>query len=184
MNYELPVIDLEPIIRGEYCAFESMFKTVYRPMVSYAKKILKDETVAEEIVDDVLLNIWNNRAGLTSVHNFPSYLFLSIKNRAINFLSRDKGRCVTSIGDFIQGYFVDFISPEKEMLNRELGMRIDEVVETLPCKRKACFKLVKLYGFDYKETAGMMGISVKTVDAHLVSAMKQISQTLYNVLLK
>ena len=73
---------------------------------------------------------------------------------------------------------VDYSNPEMILLQGELKQQLELAIKTLPKQCKLVFKLIKEDGFSYKEVADILDISPKTVDAHLVNAVRKLSAIL------
>ncbi|MNY30490.1 ECF RNA polymerase sigma-E factor [compost metagenome] len=73
---------------------------------------------------------------------------------------------------------LDSLNPEQLLINGELKKKLEQATQSLPGKCQLVFKLIKEDGLSYKETASILNISVKTVDAHLVTAVKKLTTIL------
>jgi len=72
----------------------------------------------------------------------------------------------------------DTQTPEQILINDELKKKLEVAIQALPTRCKLVFKLIKEDGLSYKEAADILNISVKTVDAHLVTSIKKLTSTL------
>ena len=174
MSEDLSLLQME-ISKGNVNAYERVFHLHYNSLLRLGTSLLKNKSQAEEIVSDVFLHIWTNRTSIQEIQNLKTYLFIAVKNNCLKFLSRSKQ--VIDIDDCEP--IACFATPETRLLSEELYQTIQNAIQKLPPRCKMCFQLVKEEGLSYKETAQVLGISVKTVDAQLVTAIKKISEILF-----
>ncbi len=140
--------------------------------------IAKSEILAEEIVLDVFLKIWEQKKTIDSIGNIETYLFVSVRNNAINTLKKDQKFHVDMLDDaHIQ--LADYKpSVENLLIEKEMVKALNDVVDHLPAKCKMIFKLIREEGLNRHEVAQILNISVKTVDNQIVIAVKKIAEQL------
>lgn len=175
INNELFLSLLE---KGEKCAFETLFRLYYTKLVNISKGYLVYQQEAESIVQNVFLKLWENKASLGEVSNINSYLYTMTKNLCLDQLKHEK----------IKKNYIDnsyrirseiqykFIQDEAAslLLENELESKIIQSIELLPEKCKNIFKKSRLEGLKRSEIAFEMGISHKTVDNHMASALRHM----------
>jgi RNA polymerase sigma-70 factor (ECF subfamily) len=136
--------------------------------------------VAEEVVSDVFVKIWNTRKSIKEIQNIESYLFVSVKNQSLNCISADARSSIhishTETPDLRA--FMDVFDPEKELELQELQFNINLAIESLAPQCKAVFKLIKEDGLKYKEVAEILGVSVRTVETQLIRALQRLDTAL------
>lgn len=142
---------------------------------------VKSNEVAEELSSDVFLTIWKNRKLLPEINNFDSYIYRIAKFKAMNHL-RDQKFDSVDLDTFSVDLFINTeTTPEDEYLSKELINAINQAIESLPAKCKIAFKLIREDEMKYKDAAEHLGISVKTLEAHLTSAMKKIREAIKGI---
>lgn len=164
-------------LNDDQCAFEKIYKSYYSRLFRLAVSIVKSEELANEIYDDVLLNIWQKRKQLTEVNNFTVYIYVAVKNASLRQLSKiAKANHVEINDDF------DIADPtptaQEQMMSLELLGIINQAISELSPQCRQVFKLVKEDGLKYKEVAEILNVSIKNVEYHMGNALKKIS---YNV---
>ena len=82
----------QKIQNGEEYALEKVYKTAFRSLVYYASEITGQPQLAEEVVQDVFLKIWQKRSELSIKGSFKAYLFQSVHNHALNVIRQQKTR--------------------------------------------------------------------------------------------
>lgn len=144
----------------------------------FALGFLRKKEIAEEIVSDVFVKTWENRKELWRINNLKAYLFVSVKNACLSHLRKEKKDKVISIDGTDDFWFAPVEGPESEMIDKEEMEQIHRAIEQLPPKCKLAFTLAKINGMKYKEIAEVMNVSEKTVNNHLVYAIKKITDML------
>ncbi len=159
---------------GDQHAFKQLFQHFFKPISQFAFAIVKTQDAATDITDEVFIKLWRNRANLLSIQNLRVYLYKAAKNTALNYLSRKANEIITDPFDFINIELKDDNTPDQLMITAEMFARIKAVVDQLPPRCKMIFKLVREDGLKYKEVAEILNISIKTVDAQMVIAVRRI----------
>ena len=158
--------------------FKQTFEEFYNPLCNFARHYLKDDEAVEDIVQDVFLHLWNKRKEIELNTEKSSYLFQSTKNKVFEYLRKNK-----SYEKLIEEYDKNkkLSAEEDEMANRLLKLeRINKSLRHLPPKCKEVFVLHKYKGLTYAEIAELKNISPKTVENHMLKAIKLIRDLLVN----
>jgi len=172
---ELNTLIQEMTMTNSESAYKALFKILFNPLRNFSFSIVKSSELAEEVASDVLFMLWYNREKLCEVKNIRYYAFTSAKNKSLNILKKDFGKHVISLNEIDVDIHIDYFNPELILLQGELKQQLEDAIKTLPKQCKLVFKLIKEDGFSYKDVAEMLEISPKTVDAHLVNAIKKLS---------
>ena len=106
------------IRNGDRKAFDELCGRYYAMLVSYARLFMKDDW-AEDVVQDVFYNVWQNRAALDDSNSLYKYLLRSVYNRALNYL--DKNR---RAGDYRQGAAAVAARPAVHAIGKNLPYRV------------------------------------------------------------
>ena len=166
------------IANGDQKKFRQLMEMTSDDLLWFAIGFLKNKEIAEEIVSDVYVKMWNNRSQLASVLNLKSYLFISVRNGCLSHLRKAKNEKIISIDSLNEFKFVQLEATENDLIENEKIEQIYAAIETLPCKCKMAFTLAKINGLKYKEIAEVLGVTEKTVNNHLVHAVKRITELL------
>lgn len=167
------------IAQGNQRKFRQLMELTSDDLLWFAVGFLKNREIAEEIVSDVYVNIWNNRGQLECILNLKSYLFISVRNGCLSHLRKVKNDKIISLDSVSEFQFIHVAGPEDAYIEKETIEQIYAAIETLPCKCKLVFTLAKINGLKYSEIAEVLGISEKTVNNHLVLAVKKITELLH-----
>ncbi|MBN1349795.1 RNA polymerase sigma-70 factor [candidate division KSB1 bacterium] len=171
-------IDLEKIHQGDKNEFEKLYRRFCQSLILFANKYVYKLDIAENIVQDVFVNIWQNRTTLDPTCNIKTYLFTSVKNHALNYIKRQR----------IERRYKETIviderndqTPEIQYNLNELEVQINKTVEKLPEKRRIIFLMSRQDHLTYAEIAEVLGISVKTVENQMGKALKTLRSYLSN----
>ncbi|WP_212003178.1 RNA polymerase sigma-70 factor [Chitinophaga sp. HK235] len=164
-------------------AFKAFYQQQMFPLYQFALAFLKQHQPAEEVVNDVFVRLWQRRNTLHEIENIKVYLYVAVKHAALN-QQRSATTFTEADLDNLQVPQIRFCAgAEQLLLTHELQSAIAAAVRQLPPKCRLIFKLVKEDGLSYKEVAGILNISPKTVDAQLIIALKKLTTSLQHYLL-
>lgn len=171
------------LTQGSEHAFEKLFRLFYPRLVKYGQTFINNRLEAEDLVQEVFIQIWNKRETIDSEKHFTSYLFTLVKNRCLNSLKKkvveDKFLTSSARSESEELYHISFEVEEgfvsmEEKLNSELEMIIVE----MPERCQVAFRLKWLDGKKIREIAEDMGISTTMVDKHLAKGLQIARQKL------
>lgn len=164
---------------GEEDALKRLFDLYFHDLVIKSAKIVINTGVAEEIVQDVFINLWRNRQSLTLEKEFKNYLLQAVRNRSLNYLKSRFGR--QRFDDLKQVKDPPSHSTsEGDLYAGELRQAIQEAVARLPGKCRIIFSLSRNAGLTVREIAGQLDISEKTVRAQISIAVGRIRKELHD----
>jgi RNA polymerase sigma-70 factor (ECF subfamily) len=167
---------LERIRRGEEEAFDAVFRAHYAPLVGLAEGMLRSRAVAEEVVQDVMLELWRRRESLPVEESLRAYLFRATRNRALNHLRHNR---VERRGEpYLGGERVDRPAAPRVLVEEEIDVALRAALGDLPDRCREVFELSRVHGLRYAEIASTLGISVKTVEAQMGKALRILRERL------
>jgi RNA polymerase sigma-70 factor, ECF subfamily len=160
---------------GDDSAFAAIFRAHYAALVGGATRILRERALAEEIAQEVLLELWRRRETLVLSSALASYLHQATRNRALNRLRQE--RTARRGEPFVRP---PGASPDADdrALSAELRATAEQAVRDLTAPQREVFELSRTRGLTYHEIATLLGISVKTVEARMGRALKQLRERL------
>ena len=175
---EISRLSLKVAEGDDEAAFQQLFLHFYPGLFSFAVAYMKDHELATEVVEDVLIHLWEQRKVLPAIKNLTYYLYVATKNGALNSL-RKKRRNATVDLDEISSRDLQFHrNPEEILISEETLRDIEKAINSLPGKCQLIFRLIKEKGLKYKEVAELLGISIKTVETQMSLALHKIEQSL------
>ncbi|MVT09850.1 RNA polymerase sigma-70 factor [Chitinophaga tropicalis] len=160
-------------------SFEVLFHELNPRLIKFCTMYVHYQQVAEEIVSDVFVKCWMDRAQMREVQKPETYLFIAVKNHALNYNKRFSSIQLVNIDDHEGGaQLVNSASPEMELEKKELIFRMDQAISSLPRQCSIIFRLIKENGMKYKEVAEILNISPRTVHTQMLRAMKKMSKAM------
>lgn len=169
--------NIKLLCKGEEQAFQSLYEKYHSHLYYFALKFLKSGALAEEVVHDVFLKIWENRKNLRADLNFKAYVFTICKNHIVNTLLRaTKEREIKN--KIAQHLTTSHNELEETVVYDDYMHLAYEAIHHLPPQRQLVFKLCREEGKTYAEIAETLNISTGTVRDHIVKAGKFIKSYL------
>jgi len=159
-------------------AYAKLFKVLFPSLYRFCYCFLKSRELAEEAASDVMITLWRNRHKLAEIHNVKVYAFVIAKNISLNLINRQHKKEQISLDEIQIDPILDTLNPEQMLINQELKRKLEIATRMLPAQCQLVFKLIKEDGMSYKEAGAVLNISSKTVDAHLVNAVKKLTSIL------
>ena len=151
--------------------FNDFFRKNYNTACLIALRYVKDYNMAEDLVQDVFITLWEKKENVQIKHNLRNYFFTSVKNHSINLVQRNK-TVITSLSEL----FVDF--PEEDASDshakEELAVKVYKAIQELPQACQSIFRLAYEQNKSYQEIADALQISKNTVKTQMGIAYKQL----------
>lgn len=151
-------------------AMEIIYNEYYNYLCHATYKILNDSVATEDIVQDVLMEIWKKKEQLTVTISLKAYLRRASINKALNYLRGRKMKFEDD--DSYTETFVDSDDSQEKLELSELSDVINNTIESLPEKCRLVFSLSRFEGMTYQEISNQQGISVKTVENQISKALR------------
>ena len=177
MPHSLSEIELIKLVStGNERAFRHLYITYHQLLRTHIYRLTESSELADEIVQDVFLKIWNNRESLEGINNFKGYLFILSKNYTIDFLRKHIRQTILHQkweSEEAQTFQEDDLTAHA---TNYYGL-LDEAIDQLPPQQKKVYLLSRHEHLKYVEIAARLGISRETVKTYLQLATASI--TLY-----
>lgn len=166
------------VCAGDEAAFEQIFRGYYTRLVSFACTNVGSQALAEEMVQEVFLQIWMRREQWVVERSLAAYLFRSVRNRILN--ARRTLRLETAYAtDAARTTEVELSgSSDGELHEAEIGAALAHAIALLPARPRQVFLLSRRQGLSYGEIADVLGIALKTVEMHMGRALAQLRVSL------
>lgn len=160
------------IKKGDESAFEALFRKYYERLCSYVYQYTGNMSDAEEMVQETFLGIWEKRRDLHITTSLKSYLYQTVKNKALNNIRNTRRR--RGHLEIIKNSSQRISDAEDEISANDLKDHLYEGLECLPPKCRKIFQMSRLEGLKHKEIAVKMGIKPKTVENQIGIALKNL----------
>lgn len=165
---------------GDATAFESVFRSHYARLCDFANVIVRAPDVAEEVVQDVFANVWQNRSQLSIRSTLRAYLYTAVRNRALNHhrhAARELALDAQPDPPVMQP------DPHVALESSEIRARVRQAMQSLPPRNREVLELRWLHELSHKEIAESLGISLKGVENHLARGLSALRERLGRLLL-
>jgi RNA polymerase sigma-70 factor (ECF subfamily) len=161
---------LERLRQGSEPAYDQIFRTHYAQLVGLAESMLRDRAEAEEVAQDVMLELWRRRENIKVESSLRAYLLRATRNRALNRIRHER---VVRTGE-AQAQIVTHSQPQGEhhLVEAEIQSALQSAINELPPRCREVFELSRVHGLRYAEIAAAMEISVKTVEVQMGKALR------------
>lgn len=160
--------------------FEDIFKTFYPPVKKFAGMIVKSSHDAEDIAQEVFTQLWAKPEVWADNSDIDRYIFKMAKYQALNHL-RHRNYISSQITDAdidLVNTVLDDQSATDPLLYNEAALLLKLAIDRLPEKRRQIFKMSREEELSHKEIAQRLGISVRTVEAHIYAALSDLRKAL------
>ena len=180
----LPTDIFKGLFIGDEETYIFLFREYYISLCAYSRRYVGRKDIAEEIVSDTFLKIWEYRKTISINTSVKAYLFNAVYNNSLNYLRKLKTE-----NKFTQ-YFLETSSENighevtseeieaQSLIMENMGTKIEEAVCRLPEQQQRVFRLRRFEGKKTREVAEIMGLSVKTIEMHLSKATLNLRQNL------
>ncbi|MFA4869143.1 MAG: RNA polymerase sigma-70 factor [Pedobacter sp.] len=156
-------------------AFDELYNRHWKYLFTASFNLLRDRDESMDICQIVFLWLWEHRNTINIKTNIRGYLYSSVKYKIANFIRSGKIR--ESFFDELKRVDTDTFQ-ENELEVKELQIMIFDLVNDLPKKCKEVFQLSRNENLTHKQIADKLGISEKTVDDHILRALKKLKTPL------
>lgn len=160
---------------GNKNAFSTLYDRYKKPLTANLFKLLKSEELTFDILQDLFLKIWENRANINPEKSFRAYLVRIAENMVHDYYRR-AARDSKMQQIMMQTSTELYSYIEEDMLIKEHSSFLEAAVALMPPQRRRVFTLCKLEGKSYKQVEKIMGIGPKTINSHLFQASKFLKE--------
>ncbi len=151
--------------------FDTLFKNFSEMLYNYAFYYLNDMEAAKSVVNDTFLRLWDGKRKPLYI---KPYLYRSVKNACLNYLSQRKDNVVLKESYELENLSDGFVNVHHNDDTIDKLLFLEKVISNLPAKRQLVFKMFRFEELSYAEIAELLNISVRTVEDHLAKSMQFI----------
>lgn len=168
----------EQLSQSSQGALKELYALFLPRLLKFALPYVRTKEVAEEIVNDVIVNIWNHRSTISEIRDLETYLFIAVRNKSLNYLESYSNYQVTLNAGEEQARVTNVNDPSKELEWKEIAFELEKAIDTLPQQCRTIFRLIREDGFRYKQVAEILNLSPRTVETQLFRAVKKLDKIL------
>lgn len=166
--------------KGDEDALKFIYQKYWQRLFLSAYNVLKDKEGCEDIIQEIIIKLWQKRESLHITASLSAYLFAATRYQVFHFIRKSPGR--PELLENLEERFSNN-APDMPLYTKDLQTRINRAVETLPEKCRAIYKLSREQHMTYKAIAVHLQISDKTVENQLSIALKKLQQALGDFIL-
>lgn len=171
--------EIVPLLqKGDRTAFETIYRLYSNNLYIIAHSYTGDQYIAEDLVQEVFVRLWDQRKNLNIQSTLNGYLFMMIKNKCLDHLRKPRKTLSLEESEMLLEERINYYALQDEaasqMIETELEKSIHDAIELLPEACKAVFLKTRMEGLKYREAADELNISVKTVESHMTKALKHM----------
>ena len=167
---------LDRIATGDSAAFDEIFRAHYAELVQVSERYVFDRQTAEEIAQEVFVELWRRRTTLSLRTSLRAYLVTAVRNRSLNRLRHERTR--DRAAPLLRNEESGAATTSDRVVEREIDEAVREAVAGLPDRCREVFELSRVGGLRYAEIAEVLGISIKTVEAQMGKALRVLRERL------
>jgi RNA polymerase sigma-70 factor (ECF subfamily) len=167
----------DQIKTGDQKALEHLFSIYFPRLNDFARNVVNDDGISQDIVQEVFVKVWEKKAEIESL-NIEAFLFRLVRNRCIDYIKHlkvvnNRLQKIHIASKYEELYRIDFVGNEPYVLiEAELKMKIEKTIHDLPDRCREVFMLSRMNGLKNKEIAEKLDINIKNVERHLNRALK------------
>ncbi|MEL1255926.1 RNA polymerase sigma-70 factor [Flavobacterium sp. DGU38] len=161
---------LQELSEGSEPAFTILYNRYKNGVYSTALKITRSKILAEEVVQDVFLKIWQNQQNLADIVNFENYLFIISRNHIFDMIKKVARE--TSLPVELTYKNTTSEDTDTAVKDDQYNIILNQIVEQLPPQQQKVYKMAKLEGLSHQKIGEDLGISTDTVKKHMAQALK------------
>lgn len=162
--------------QGDHAAFDAIFRQWYEPVVRAANRLLHEPGIAEELAQDIFLELWRRRDQFADGSSIPGYLLQAVRNRALNHLRHLRVQRKSQL--FVEALHEPVERADADAETHELEVAIHQAIADLPPRTREVFLMSRERNLKYGEIAELLGVSVKAVEANMTRALRQLRERL------
>ncbi len=172
------VVDIDQFKAGDRKVFDGVYRYYSRPLQHFAFSLVGDRSVAEEVVSDIMLKLWNNRGQIKTHAQIKAFLYIATKNACIDSIRANRVLPIESLpmeaGDLVGE------APEiyNHILYTELLQQIEEAVGQLSPSQQRIFSMSFLEGKTTEEIAKETGMPVSSIFSQKSKAIAALRKLL------
>lgn len=159
-------------------ALKVLYDHYNRRLFELAYAIVRSKEMAEEVVGDVFIQVWQKRKRIRTVENFAFYLYVMTRNSSRSYLRKYGQKKFLNLDELALPLYQIDATPEDLLISAEMLQGINRAINELPPQCRLIFKLVKEDGLKYREVAELLHLSAKTVENQMGIALKKIHTAL------
>ena len=173
----MDITTIEALQNGDHKAFEEVFLTYFDKVKYLLTGLLRSESDAEELAQDIFVKLWINRQSIDPGKAFTTYIYTIARNTALNYLKHKL------VEENFRNSFNDLDVEEADssdeiLFAKEISLLVEMTVCRMPVQRRKIYQMSREKGISNNEIAEELGISKKTVENQISLALQEIKRVI------
>ena len=162
--------------QGDLDAFEALVRGCQADAWRFAYHLTRDRTAADDVTQDAFVRAYRSLATYRGDARFSSWLLRIVRNCAVDSFQRT--RRDTALVERASRLQTRDVVAGQAASSTEERLRLDEAIRTLPTRLREAFVLIEVLGYDYSETAGILGVKTGTLKSRMHRARAALMREL------
>jgi RNA polymerase sigma-70 factor (ECF subfamily) len=171
---------LASLKNDEKSAMKILFQSYHTILCSIAFRLVRDQDMAKDLVQDVFVKIWNHRHSIDINYSLEAYLKRSVVNTSLNYLEKIQRNRHIEVGTLKD--HPEATKADQDHSFSELSKHVDKAIGNLPARTRAVFILIRQEEMSYKEVSESLQISIKAVEKEMMKALRLMRENLRDFL--
>jgi RNA polymerase sigma-70 factor (ECF subfamily) len=172
---------LARVREGDVDAFERLYRSYFTPLWEFAYRYVRDADIAKDVVQDVLLSLWNRRSSLTGAERIPPYLYVAVRYQAINALRRSSiDRRARDVASAAQPMSAP--APDADVAQADEESAVERALARLSDNARRVLLLRWKHGLSFAEIAESLGISEGAAKVQATRARQALAPYLQQII--
>ena len=164
------------LAEGDHQAFQRVFRAFYSKVHAFAQGFIKNESDADDISQNVFINLWTKRDALHTVDNLDAYLYTITKHTILNHIASRKAFTIDIAS--MKETSASGVTVQEQIEANDMKLLVDMIVNNMPPQRQAVYRMSREEGLSNDVIAERMGLQKKTVENHINLALGDIRKML------
>ena len=156
--------------------FETLFKQNFVAVTSYCNKYVRDTEEAKDLAHRAFMKVWEKREAVPEGSNVKALTYRIAHNLSINYIRDHKKFCDEEELQTVESENSD---ADNDIKAAELEAAVIDTINHMPEKSKKVFLMSRYEQLSYNDIAGQLGVSIKTVEAHISAALKLLRKKIF-----
>lgn len=156
-------------------AFEALYGALYEGLLRYAHSLLRQEAAAQDVVQQAFMEVWDMRERLDPDQSLKALLYRIVRNRAYN-QKRNAANRRSKREEMTYDTRPPQDDPQGALDAERLERRLNDWIDALPERQQEALRLSRFEDLSHDEIASVMGISPRTVNNHIVRALRRLRE--------
>ena len=152
-------------------AFTALFQCLYPDLHWYAARLSGSDATADDLVQEAVLQLWAKRKAIDPERSVKAFLYVTVRHRALNQMrdARTRNELLAQMDTPASSRH-----PDESVRAHMIGQRLRAWIAELPARQREAFELSRFCGLSHREIAGVMGLTVNTVEKHITRALHHL----------